>query len=550
VEVTPPNSASNVGGLTFYTELSSPSGDLAIGPVGSVTATIGATVKSECSYEGPPPARDAFAQSGKTIPAQVSYVPTERVLGVAVNSYVTTTGIGEDWEVGDPYRSTMTLPPGRYDIYVESRAVGPPIPDYNECELPPLLVRGQEISGTVALAVELPTASAFKLVIRGPAGDSSLENWSVAVLDSQSGRVLSVQVPLGSPVPGEHGPEYVKDVEFIPAHVVESGKLEPDAALLGHEVIRLSPPKTVIAPSFYFQRDGLRFSDGPDIIDLTPPSGYGNPASAVPANVIIEGQASERDTGLPVAAAVTLASVEIEGASSQASYSTTIQVDDTGKFTAELPPGRYSVRATPSSELGLSAAETEWQIRASTELQAGKTIELPKAPSISGEAFANGTPLFGATATAVLSPQLVQTTVLERSLGASRPLPRTSADLVGEDGDFAISVDPGRYDFFIRPEARSKYPWLVLPSIEVPEGGLWVDRRRLTHPFVYRGAVMVDATSTRVPGALIRAYVYVTAAGEFTSDISKSAAVISVAETRADESGAFELLIPASLDEL
>ena len=99
------------------------------------------------------------------------------------------------------------------------------------------------------------------------------------------------------------------------------------------------------------------------------------------------------------------------------------------------------------------------------------------------------------------------TTVLERTLGAPPVLPRTSTDLVAADGRFAVSVDPGKYDFFVRPEARSRYPWLVLPSVDVPEGGLQLNRRRLSLPFVYRGDVVIDATTTRVPGALIRAYV-------------------------------------------
>ncbi|HEX6275083.1 MAG TPA: hypothetical protein VFZ53_18710, partial [Polyangiaceae bacterium] len=83
---------------------------------------------------------------------------------------------------------------------------------------------------------------------------------------------------------------------------------------------------------------------------------------------------------------------------------------------------------------------------------------------------------------------------------------------------------------------------------QVPTGGLNLGRRRVSPPFVYRGDVLVAATMTRVPGTLIRAYVYVTSAGEYTSDASLSAAVVPVAETRADDTGAFELLIPASLD--
>jgi rhodanese-related sulfurtransferase len=80
-------------------------------------------------------------------------------------------------------------------------------------------------------------------------------------------------------------------------------------------------------------------------------------------------------------------------------------------------------------------------------------------------------------------------------------------------------------------------------------------RLKLPLPFVYEGEVVVDVDveddvqKPRVPGALVRAYTYVTAAGRYTSDISESAAVIPVAEARADENGKFELMIPASLHE-
>ncbi|HVR19764.1 MAG TPA: hypothetical protein VMS65_08710, partial [Polyangiaceae bacterium] len=260
-----------------------------------------------------------------------------------------------------------------------------------------------------------------------------------------------------------------------------------------------------------------------------------------------EGQTSAHDTGLSVAAAVTLVSDQLEGTSRQASFITTIQVDDTGLFTAYLPQGDYFVRATPPPSLGLSAAEAYWEMRSSADVQSGvqggKTIQLARAPHVTGEVTVNGSPVFGATASTVVSPFSVQQTVLARTLSKPVPVPRTSADLVEGDGRFSVSVDPGRYDFFVRPEARSHYPWLVLPSIDVPDGGLELQRRKMTFPYAYRADVIDDSTGARIPGALIRAYVFVTD----PNDATKSA-VVPVAETRADESGAFELLIPASLD--
>jgi hypothetical protein len=556
VEVTPATSDQILGGSPFYARLDAPAGDIKIGPAGFVTTSIVAALKNDspCRFLGPPASpleRPELGPSGGTITAAVSFIQSERVLGIPTPTYLTNTGKGEGFKPDDQYTATTKLPPGVYDIYVEPNEVM--VPDVTPCDVPPLLVRGQELSGTVRLALELPEKSLLDLHVRGPSGDVSLTGWSVAVLDSVSGRVLSVPKTLPPPAQSEEYSEYTQKVPFVVAHVVEEGTLARDKALAGNEIVRLSPPDDRVAPSFYFQRDALRLSNdpaAPDIISLTPPNGYSSPATPLPALVTIEGQTTETDTGSPVAAAVTLLSDTLEGASRQASYITTIQVDDDGWFRTEVPAGDYFVRATPPFSLGLSAAEAYWNLRADLQagVQAGKTIELPNAPQVTGEAFAHGNrPVFGATATTVVSPFSIQNTVLSRTLEKPEVVPRASADLVQVDGRFAVSVDPGRYDFFIRPEARSHYPWLVLPNVEVPEGGLELQRRRITLPFVYRGDVVVDETMNRVPGALVRAYASVTVTDPGTS--TTKTAVVPVAEARTDETGAFELLIPASLDE-
>jgi hypothetical protein len=129
--------------------------------------------------------------------------------------------------------------------------------------------------------------------------------------------------------------------------------------------------------------------------------------------------------------------------------------------------------------------------------------------------------------------------------------------VVAKDGRFDISVDPlpanpdlptPTYDFFVKPEARSNYGWLVSPARSVPVGGLPLGTVRLPLPYVYRGDVIVTDTTTRVPRALIRAYAYLKPDGTYTSNLSEAETVVPVAEARADDSGAFSLLIPASLD--
>jgi hypothetical protein len=304
----------------------------------------------------------------------------------------------------------------------------------------------------------------------------------------------------------------------------------------------------------------------PLVLDLSPPGGSVPLGTAFPANAVVEGQATDFNTAQPVEAAVTLTATKIEGASTQASFVKTVQTDDKGVFRVEIPPGEYQVRATPLPSLGLSTAETTWRIRATTELQAGKLIELPSAPVLSGEAVlsGNGGFAFGATASAVVSPKSVISDVFELAgLQDAPDLRRTSADLISANGRFEISVDsdpvpsgvdaekaplPSTYDFFVKPETRSNYPWLVRPWILVPFDGLELTGVKVPLPFVYRGDLVVDGTTNRVPGALVRAYAYLTEKAELTSDVSQAATVIPVAEARADENGAFELLIPASLD--
>jgi hypothetical protein len=400
------------------------------------------------------------------------------------------------------------------------------------------------------------------------------------VLDSVSGQPLSVRQTLPAPT-GDTSSDYTRRIAFVPAQIVVDNALAIDDELLGLEVIRVSPPNDEIAPEFYFERGALSVSPPDDgeppvlIADLSPPGGNALIGSAIPPPAFIEGQASVEGSGEAVQAAVTLSANRIEGASNRASFVTTVQVDENGLFQARVPPGEYRVRAAPPPFLGLAVAETTWTIKATPELQAGKTIELPHAPVITGEATLSGVggPAFGATAMAVASPLSIKTTVFERAgLQKTDPnLPRPSSDIVERNGRFDIVADPARddpssrstYDFFVKPEARSNYSWLVKPWILVPDERLDLGRIRLPLPFVYRGRVVVDGSTSRVPGALIRVYAYLTISttdeaegckppspqcAPYASVAAGAVTVVPVAEARADESGEFELLIPASLD--
>jgi hypothetical protein len=578
VEVTPPTTDPQMGGIPFYARAEGFPANLAIGPIVTVTPTIRTTTTDpNCRFQGPSPENAILLPSEGTIPASITFVPSEReALSIGAPTYATWTG---SLSLKREYQSTASLPPGDYDIYIEPHLAED---EENEaCEIPPLLIRRQNISASTALAIALPSPTTLDLVVRGPAFDQSLTGWNVEVLDSVSGQPLSVRQTLPAPT-GDTSSDYTRRIHFVPAQSVVENALAIDDDLLGLEVIRVSPPEGLLAPEFLFQLSALDVSPELDpseppvlIADLSPPGGNALVGSAIPPNALIEGQVSVVGSGEAVQAAVTLSANRIEGASSRASFVTTVQVDENGMFQASVPPGEYRVRAAPPPFLGLAVAEDTWQVKAIPELQAGKTIEVPPAPVISGEAILSGVggPAFGATAMAVASPLSVGTSVFERAgLQKTDPiLPRPSSDLVERNGRFDIVADPARddpnarstYDFFVKPEARSNYSWLVKPWILVPNDNLDLERVRLPLPFVYRGRVVVGGTTSRVPGALIRVYAYLTVSktaeaegckppspqcAPYASVAAGAVTVVPVAETRADENGDFALLIPASLD--
>ena len=451
VEVTPPTTTPDMGGKAFYARLDSISGHIAIGPVGSVTGSIVASVDSACQFQGPPPGLSEYRSSEGTIPANLTFVPSERLLGVAATTYVTASGV--EWESKEAYQYRTSLPPGDYDIYVEPRLdPDPELEQDAECLVPPFLVRRQGITGNLTLRVELPPPTKLDAIVRGPVGDASLKDWSAAVLDTVSGRVLSAPWRLPDPTQSEAGSDYAWPMRFVPAHVVEDGVLKVNPEFDGREVIRLAPPEGVVAPSFIFQLEGTDLvPGGPYVFDLAPATGYSIPASPLPATATIQVQTVDLDTNQPVEAAVTLTAETIEGASPSASFVTTVQLDASGLREVVVPLGQYLLRAVPPPSSGLAAAETKWSVSATqAAVQGGKSIPLPRAPLVTGEAFLSGIggPAFGATANVVVSPLNVQTDVLRRTLGVPPTLPRTSADIVDGDGAFELERRPRRIRLF------------------------------------------------------------------------------------------------------
>jgi hypothetical protein len=219
-----------------------------------------------------------------------------------------------------------------------------------------------------------------------------------------------------------------------------------------------------------------------------------------------------------------------------------------GLFDAAVPPGRYRVSAIPKPELGLATAYADWTIAAEPADQSGRTIEFGAPAFISGTALLSPSgSAFGASVRASATPWKIQENVLEAEFGASPKIPFASGGIVGEAGRFEISAEEGTYDFSVQPETRSNFPWYVRPATEVTPDGRSLDFR-VPLPVIYRGRVMIgdEGAQATVPSALLRVYAYVTLEGKYS--VTPTESVVQIAEARANESGAFTLLIPASLD--
>jgi hypothetical protein len=123
---------------------------------------------------------------------------------------------------------------------------------------------------------------------------------------------------------------------------------------------------------------------------------------------------------------------------------------------------------------------------------------------------------------------------------------RASAALTDGGGGFVLSLDPGTYDLSIQPSSDTGFAWLVRPNVAVAQskdlGSL-----SLPLPVVHRGRVTAPSVGA-VRGALLRAYIYMDQTPAYTSDPSAARSVLAIAETRANDEGRYELLLPAELE--
>jgi hypothetical protein len=524
IQVTPPAAFPGLGGLTFYKALEKSSGGelpLVLDQVAHVEGHV------DVAEGGCVP---AYVKGGLSIPVDVSFTPSEQLLGIPTTVYSASVNPDAD---SDTHYFTAEIPAGEYDVYIKPKPT-------TDCELPPHLLLKQRLAGN--LDVNLPVPSTLDVEVYWP--DGSLQGSVVAMLDEETGRLISTEPVLGQAEYDEAKGAYrysAKVHYFPPKEPEDPGKSGTDPEEEKRPwVLRLVPPSGVERPSLIGQ--SLRVLEQ---------------KAALPPNVTVKGQTAIVGKAIPVEATLKITATELDGfdAGVMAAYSRTVSVPPEGLFELSLPPGTYNVEATPvgasaacsdghSTELTpcLAVAKTSWTVGNEPAVQAGKLIELPHLTVVSGSAYLwnNGVPM-GATVRLTGSPTGVQSNLVDAYLGVTQPLPRTASSLVRADASFSFGTDPGLFDLIIQTDPGTRFGWYVW-SVGFPEV---IDSAtlKMQAPVVYSGRLSVGGGESKadilIPNALIRAY------GD--ADGNAGGHRIPIAETWSNDQGAFELLIPRQL---
>lgn len=530
-EVTPPaSSGAGLAGIQFLKTLqlstkSLTSLDLALSPASTVSGTITpnagiASANAQCSYS-------------------LTFMPSEHVLGLTAATYTATTDSSNAF--------SLNMPAGDYDLYIQPSLLQG-APQGSECLVPPTLRLHQTIqSGDVTLPIVLAPPQQLNVDVLWPKDPNhpndpkapALTGWTLDVIDPNTQDVLSVPVTLKT-TKLACGTD---DDVCYPLTLEFSTVMGGNASTMGHELVRLSPPAGVVAPTVVMDRSALQV--------LTTDTVVINQLTSLPPVVTVEGQVEIGSSPTAARASVTLTSSDLDGVPSGtlASYVHTVETDSAGKFHARVLPGTYKVQAVPDAS-ALAISETEWQVGASPTTQAGKVIALAPAAKLSGSVFTpGGDPLVGASVVATASASATYAPgsvgALNAAMGDTSPPPRTANALIDTSGAFNLNVDRGELDVSVRPPDGTGFAWLVRPGVEVDAAAKNMQRMTAPLPVVYNGAVTVD--QAKVPGALVRAYLYLSGSGGYAS-ADGAHSVVQIAETRAADDGTFTLLLPAHMN--
>lgn len=465
--------------------------------------------------------------SDGSLPVRVTLTPRERLLGLTnqpITSAVEVPNLSA--EAPEPsFRLAFSAPPGSYDIYVE------PAPTRDGCVRPPYLVVNREVApGDVNLSVELPQPDRLAVRVRYPLTIDELRDWTLDMVDRDSGRLLSNQATLGAPETTDDGLEYSVELAYQPVDSEKAG--------VAAELVRLSPPEGFVAPTLYVERSIVDlFQDGSGLIDQL---------TELPRPVTFGGRMAIAKKTTAAPGKVTFIATELSSTSpgTLAAFSRTVETDEEGVFELELLPGTYRLYAEPY-DTSLSRVQAGISVSGASETQVGKTIEVVSRNVVTGQIQSfSGIPVSGAPVTANAAPEARD--VLQTALGEVSFAPRAFGGTTGSSGGFEIVADTGRFHVVARPDSSTGFAWRVILDVDVEGGSQSLGTVRLPLPLAVSGTLTSQDTGSFVPEALIRMFALIKD-GVPVNTVAEADSAVAIGEARADSQGQFRLLLPSSL---
>ncbi|MEM9862173.1 MAG: carboxypeptidase-like regulatory domain-containing protein [Myxococcota bacterium] len=238
----------------------------------------------------------------------------------------------------------------------------------------------------------------------------------------------------------------------------------------------------------------------------------------VPAitSVVYEG-AIETVDGTPMEASLEFASSNVVGLDEGivGAFQTTAVTDASGRFSVTLLPGTYEVSITPS-DLDFALTQETVRIGNTSGVLRGQVFSVLRRALLGGSVVASGEEVEGLSVEALSVDEVGQ---------------RTSGAVTDETGRFALPLDVGTYDLFMRPSSQTGFPWLVVPGLRVGQvDGTLAARYELRAPVPVTGRIEGAAS-----GFEVRAFTQV------------EERFVEVGRARVNDLGEYELLLPSEL---
>lgn len=454
--------------------------------------------------------------SGDRFPVKAEFRRVASFRGLPAQSYTT---LSHPESTGGQ-RIELAIPTGDYHLYLVPQAHG----DCADDVPPPIFLPNQSVPEVWAPPISADAPRVLEGSLQVPQS-VSVDGWKLDLVDSLTGSVIS-QVD-------------VLEQSALDSHVKFKVKFYWTDPKVYTPIIRLRPAEGIPRPTVYWELVGVALQGSTANVNLSL-----SEVDAVARRV--EGHVLDR-YGKPVLATIRIQSATISPRVSTAAYKLDTETDANGVFRADLPPGEYRLFAQPLSDTTKAIAQEVLELPAGDGCYCGQAILIPDSGTLGGRAQGPAGELMdGAGVFAIPSIANVPR-FLDRVLGPEPLLPRQASTTLRR-GEFAFDIDPGEFDFSVRPHSGGGYPWLVKPRLSVPQGSedTHLDALTMPYPAMLQG-VLRDAAGAPLGDALVMAWLPVEVPS--ASANGSSTGVIQIGETRSEPDGSYVLPLPPSISD-